>query len=215
MGTERTDTPSLTLAQRLFQRPWVVAAYDRMRESPVARITCGLTFRAEVAIHAAALRRAPGRRFIEIACGQGSFGIGVARQIPDVRFAALDLSAAQFARAGRKVAAAGVADRYRRIRGDALRLPFLEGVFDGALCVGGFHQIPEPRRALAEAGRVLRPGGILAGSCFHLRPTLTSPFGMNALEPGEFAGWLRDAGFTRISCRKTGPIWFVFDAERG
>ncbi len=207
--------PARELAQRLFQRPWFVALYDRARESRAAWLTCGLTFDAEAAIHAAALARAPGRRFLEIACGQGSFGIAVARRVPGARFFALDLSAAALARAGKKALARRVAGRYARVRGDALRLPFLGGAFDGALCVGGFHQIPEPRRALAEASRALRPGGVLAGACFCLGPALTRPFGMNALAPEEFAGWLRASGFERAECRRTSPIWFVFEAVRG
>ena len=39
-------------------------------------------------------------------------------------------------------------------------LPFADGTFDLALCIGVLHHIEQPERALREAFRVLRPGGL-------------------------------------------------------
>jgi ubiquinone/menaquinone biosynthesis C-methylase UbiE len=206
--------PPLTLAQRLFQHPWFVAAYDQARESRAAWLTCGMTFRAEAAGYASALASAPGRSFLEVACGQGSFGLGVLAALPGARFTALDLSPAQLARAGRKATARGLAGRYERARGDALRLPFAAGTFDGVLCVGGLHQIPDPALAVAEVGRVLRPRGVFTGACFALGSTWTRPFGMNAITRAALEGWLRAGGFEDVSTRMTAPIWCVFRAVR-
>jgi SAM-dependent methyltransferase len=43
--------------------------------------------------------------------------------------------------------------------GDAARLPFRDESFDGIWCIGALHHMPAWRQAVAEAGRVLRPGG--------------------------------------------------------
>jgi ubiquinone/menaquinone biosynthesis C-methylase UbiE len=43
--------------------------------------------------------------------------------------------------------------------GDAQALDFDDGAFDTVVCTLGLCTIPDPRRALAEARRVLRPGG--------------------------------------------------------
>jgi ubiquinone/menaquinone biosynthesis C-methylase UbiE len=40
-------------------------------------------------------------------------------------------------------------------------LPFRDGAFDAALCVGGFNYFSDPGRALAEMARVVRPGGCI------------------------------------------------------
>ena len=53
------------------------------------------------------------------------------------------------------------------VAGDATRLPFRAGRFSAAACLTMLHHIPSPElqdAALAELARVLRPGGVLAGS---------------------------------------------------
>jgi ubiquinone/menaquinone biosynthesis C-methylase UbiE len=46
-------------------------------------------------------------------------------------------------------------------RGDAHRLPFGDEVFDAAIITFALCTIPDPRRALDETHRVVRPGGVL------------------------------------------------------
>ncbi len=46
-------------------------------------------------------------------------------------------------------------------RGDAHDLPFSDGVFDAAIITFALCTIPQPVRALDEAHRVVRPGGVL------------------------------------------------------
>jgi SAM-dependent methyltransferase len=55
----------------------------------------------------------------------------------------------------------------RVIAGDVTRLPFPAGRFSAAACLTMLHHIPSPAlqdAALVELARVLRPGGLLAGS---------------------------------------------------
>jgi SAM-dependent methyltransferase len=47
------------------------------------------------------------------------------------------------------------------VRGDALRLPFPSGAFDVVIASEILEHLPEDRAAIAEAARVLRPGGTL------------------------------------------------------
>jgi SAM-dependent methyltransferase len=47
-----------------------------------------------------------------------------------------------------------------RIKGDARRLPFRSNSFGGVAALYMLYHLPEPRDAIAEAYRVLRPGGL-------------------------------------------------------
>jgi demethylmenaquinone methyltransferase/2-methoxy-6-polyprenyl-1,4-benzoquinol methylase len=60
------------------------------------------------------------------------------------------------------VRAAGLSRRVQLVRGDATRLPVPSGACDAAMVAFGIRNVVDPRAALAELGRVLRPGGRLA-----------------------------------------------------
>jgi SAM-dependent methyltransferase len=47
------------------------------------------------------------------------------------------------------------------VYGDGMALPFRDEVFDTVLCNEVLEHVPEPARLMAEAARVLKPGGIL------------------------------------------------------
>ena len=53
------------------------------------------------------------------------------------------------------------------VEGDATAMPFPDASFDAVICLTMLHHLPDAAaqdRLLAEAARVLRPGGVLAGS---------------------------------------------------
>lgn len=95
------------------------------------------------------VRRNGGRRILDVGCGWGSLTAPLVA--PDRRFVGVDLSHEMLRlAAGRDL---------RPVGGSALRLPFHDSSFDGAI-LGGFLQIlPDAAPALAEAFRVVRRGG--------------------------------------------------------
>jgi SAM-dependent methyltransferase len=87
----------------------------------------------------------------------------LARALPDgVRLVATDLHDAMLARA----AAVGTARPVEWRRADALHLPFEDASFDAVACQFGVMFFSDVARALAEARRVLRPGGTLVFSAW-------------------------------------------------
>lgn len=46
-----------------------------------------------------------------------------------------------------------------RLAGDAQQMACLGGAFDGAFCINMLEHVPDPRRVVAEMGRLLVPGG--------------------------------------------------------
>ncbi len=104
----------------------------------------------------AALR--PGERVLDVGCGTGAFEARAVASGASNEMVGVDLSARMLARAREKLAGhPQVAFR----RADAHALPFDDGRFDVVVSASAFHYFADPARALAEIGRVLRPGGRL------------------------------------------------------
>jgi len=64
--------------------------------------------------------------------------------------------------ADRKIASLGLGRSIRVVRGDGMRIPLAGGSCDAATIGFGIRNVVEPRAALAELARVLRPGARLA-----------------------------------------------------
>ncbi|MGW3038131.1 class I SAM-dependent methyltransferase [Streptomyces sp. NPDC001178] len=89
---------------------------------------------------------------LDIACGTG---IVTRRLLRSERVVVgVDRSPGMLGLAGRRVPG-GV------VRGDAMRLPFASDGVDVVVIVWLLHLLPDPGSVLAEAARVLRPGGVL------------------------------------------------------
>jgi len=73
----------------------------------------------------------------------------------------VDLAQGMLTRGVRKLRRRGYAARARLVGGDGERLPVRSASFDAALVGFGIRNIGDPRRALAEVHRALRPGGRL------------------------------------------------------
>ncbi|MGH2465251.1 MAG: class I SAM-dependent methyltransferase [Candidatus Limnocylindrales bacterium] len=104
-------------------------------------------------------------RVLDVGTGAGLLAIEAVRRWPTVRLSGLDGSAAMLSVAAVTAAAelpAIAAGRIEWIRGHAERLPFDDGTFDLVLSSFAFQLVPHLTAALAEARRVLRPGGRLA-----------------------------------------------------
>jgi SAM-dependent methyltransferase len=89
---------------------------------------------------------------LDLACGTGNYTSALAAR--GRRMIGLDRSPQMLAQARLKGAEP-------RVLADAVRLPFAEAAFTGAICVHAVHHFPDLGTALAEVGRVLAPAARL------------------------------------------------------
>jgi len=90
---------------------------------------------------------------------------------------------------------------------DGHALPFAGGSFDVVATIAVLQQLPDPFRAMAEIGRVLRPGGVVLGTVAFLEPFSSgNHFNMSHLGVRSL---LERSGLARIDLA---PGWSSFEA---
>jgi SAM-dependent methyltransferase len=147
------------------------------------------------------------RRVLDLGCGAGD-SVDLFRSVdPDVSWVGADIEDS-----------AEVAQRSRAdaefVTFDGRRLPFADASFDLVYCKQVLEHAEHPHELVAEAARVLRPGGHLAGStsqleAFHSRSIFNwTPYGLMTV--AEHAGFevieMRPVidGFTLVAWRALG-----------
>lgn len=97
---------------------------------------------------------------LDVACGTGDLALGVAATLPTARVRGVDVSQAMLDVARARLNPS-VRDRVTFGRGDMARLDVGAASVDAVTAGYAVRNAPDPRAALGELGRVLRPGGRL------------------------------------------------------
>jgi O-methyltransferase / aklanonic acid methyltransferase len=151
----------------------------------------------------------PGQRILDVASGRGAAFFPAAEQVgPTGDVVGIDLAEEMVRATNEEAARRGFAARVRVM--DAEHLDFPDATFDRVLCGFGVMFFPDQDRGLGEFARVLKPGGRLAVSTWHVTQAheldeAMIVSGMNLqrspgwiTEPGDLSRLLMRAGFTDL-----------------
>ena len=98
---------------------------------------------------------------LDIGSGTGAMAMTIAAQNPNIRVTGIDLSPEFVAFANSKNT---FGERVKFETGDAQSLPYKPGTFSATTSLLVFNFIPDPAKALREARRVTRAGGVIAAA---------------------------------------------------
>jgi len=135
------------------------AQYDLWYESPLGQAADDI----EKRLMAEAAAPLMAQDTLDLGAGTGQLSLYLAAQ--GARVTGLDISGKMLARARDKAVQANLACLF--LEADAAALPFPDGSFDVVTCLTALEFFPYPADALAEAWRVLRPGGRLVVGTIH------------------------------------------------
>jgi ubiquinone/menaquinone biosynthesis C-methylase UbiE len=98
---------------------------------------------------------------LDLGAGTAQIPVELARRAEAFHITAVDAAESMLAVGGRNVDTAGLTGRIELVLADAKRLPFDADVFPVVISNSIVHHLAEPQQVLAEAVRVVAPGGLL------------------------------------------------------
>ena len=101
----------------------------------------------------------PGQRLLDVAGGTGDIAFRFLKRAGQGRATVLDLTEPMLVEGRKRAEASSLSDSLDWVVGDAMALPFPDNSFDVYTISFGIRNVTRPQDALAEAFRVLRPGG--------------------------------------------------------
>ncbi|CAN1491138.1 UbiE Methylase involved in ubiquinone/menaquinone biosynthesis [Paracoccaceae bacterium] len=103
----------------------------------------------------------PGQRLLDVAGGTGDVAFRFLGRAPGATAVVCDLTEPMLVEGRKRAEAEKMADRLDWVVGDAMALPFPDAIFDTYTISFGIRNVTRTADALAEAYRVLKPGGRL------------------------------------------------------
>ncbi|WP_375173965.1 bifunctional demethylmenaquinone methyltransferase/2-methoxy-6-polyprenyl-1,4-benzoquinol methylase UbiE [Pseudooceanicola sp.] len=113
----------------------------------------------------------PGQRLLDVAGGTGDISFRFLKRAGSGHATVCDLTEPMLVEGRKRAEASRMAESLDWVVGDAMALPFADNSFDVYTISFGIRNVTRPQEALAEAYRVLKPGGRLMVLEFSKIPT--------------------------------------------
>jgi SAM-dependent methyltransferase len=181
-----------------IERPWL--------SGTIGRLLWGTPVRPLYDVIAELGDVAPGGTIVDAPSGGGVAlrGLDPAR---DVRYVGVDISPDMLERVRARAASRGLR-RVEALEGDMCALPLEDSSADVFCSFSGLHMIDDPKPAIAEIARVVKPGGRVLGSVFtadgsRRQRALFAAGARQGHAPlhgtsADYAEWLRGAGLRDV-----------------
>jgi len=144
---------------------------------------------------------------VDVGAGVGSFALALAEGLPQGRVMAIDHQADMVATLTRRARERGLT-QVEAVEGRAEQLPLAAATADLVLFSMVLHDMSDPKAVLAEAHRVLRPGGVLYVLEFMPGKTDMGPPAERLFEPERLRWLCAAAAFTEVEIRQSpGPLY--------
>lgn len=142
---------------------------------------------------------------LDVGGGSGYFSLPIAQRLSNGKVISLDLSEEMQGELKRKAKARNLTPRIEAQLGNAYQLDVQDATIDVATSNGVFHELSEPKKALAEIKRVLRPGGFVILTDFRDTPigkrigAAHNAEDHGPFSPEELKALIADAGFVNVT----------------
>jgi SAM-dependent methyltransferase len=146
----------------------------------------------------------PTDRVLDIGCGAGRAIALIAARTLHGHVSGIDLSGAMVRSSSRRNAAIAAAGRVDVQQGDVAALPFADQSFDKVVSIHTLYFWADPVRAVAEIGRVLKPGGQLTLTLSPGKVGAADDAGYRAMVEGCLLPSMKREGFTTAAIER-GP----------
>jgi SAM-dependent methyltransferase len=137
-------------------------------EYPDGLDSLSMVSRTELSMFCDAVERAGAGQLVDIGCGRGGPGVWVAAET-GANLTGVDISPRAVEEAKARADALGLAGRTRFVVGSFADLPLATDEADAIMSVDALLFAPDKQAAIAELGRVARPGGVLVFTSWDYR----------------------------------------------
>jgi len=145
-----------------------------------------------------------GKDVVDLGAGEGELSLLLARFAGSVT--AVDQSKAMLRQVAAKAKSEGAGSVLKTCEADLESLPLADGSADAAILSQALHHAAQPPQAIAEAARILRPGGrlIVLDLVKHDQDWVRDQWADQWLgfDPEELGGWMNDAGLKNVKTER-------------
>ncbi|MFC1847033.1 class I SAM-dependent methyltransferase [Chloroflexota bacterium] len=151
-GVRRINVPRRVIPEEGIEDIEVVLAYDRISKWPQFRLL-------RMMITNELKKYKPQGILADVGCGPGYLIADMAKSFPSLSIIGVDISEEMEHKAKKNFERAGLGEKVNFRRGDIQELPFDNNTLDFVVSTLSLHHWSEPKQAIQEINRVLKPQG--------------------------------------------------------